>query len=146
MDADQLAVERLYRTLKGEGNDRILPLVMNLADPSLGLGWSACERKNLADRGRPTLILALALIHHMVIGANVPLAEFVAWLADLGGNLIIEFVTKDDAMVQQLLGNKDDIYTDYEKGTFERALGRNYRIERRDELRSGTRTLYYAMR
>ena len=39
VDADQGPVELLYRDLRDEGNEQILPLTMNLADPSPGLGW-----------------------------------------------------------------------------------------------------------
>ena len=57
---------------------------MNLADPSPGLGWRGLERKSLPDRGKPDLVLALALVHHVAISANVPVKEFVDWLASLG--------------------------------------------------------------
>ena len=65
VDADQGPIELLYRSLRDEGDKKILTLTMNLADPSPGLGWRGVERKALADRGKPDLVLALALIHHM---------------------------------------------------------------------------------
>ncbi len=144
MDSDHLAVERLYRSLKTEQNESILPLLMNLGDPSPNRGWRGLERKALVQRGRPDLTLCLALIHHMVISANVPLAEFVQWLADLGGDLVIEFVTKDDPMVKQLLLNKEDQYGEYETGFFERCLAESFDIRRRQRLESGSRVLYFA--
>ena len=149
MDGDQLAIDRLYLSLKQsqERSDRnILPLVNNLVDPSPRLGWRGLERKSLEDRGRPDLTLALALIHHLVIGANVPLAELVAWLAELGPRLVIEFVGKEDAMVRKLLLNKVDHYADYDQGFFEQQLRRHFRLEERLELQSGTRTLYSCVR
>ncbi len=143
-DADHLAVERLYRALKEEGETQILPLVMNLADPSPNLGWRGLERKDLTTRGRPDLVMALALIHHMVISANIPMRDFVDWLADLGTDLIIEFVSKDDPMVHALLKNKEDNYFDYEIDYFENCLAQGFEIARRESLGSQTRTLYYA--
>ena len=144
MDADHLAVERLYQSLKAEGNTKILPLVNNLADSSPGLGWRGKERVPLPARGKPQLTLCLALIHHLVLGANIPLAELIEWLAGLGTNLIIEFVDRGDPMVQALLRNKPDIFTDYQPEKFEQLLGNSFRIERREALVSGTRTLFYA--
>jgi ribosomal protein L11 methylase PrmA len=144
MDADHLAVERLYQSLKTEGNKTILPLVNNLADSSPGLGWRGKERVPLPARGRPQLTLCLALIHHLVLGANIPLSELIEWLAALGTNLIIEFVDRKDPMVQALLRNKPDIFTDYQPENFERLLAASFQIERREPLESGTRTLYYA--
>ncbi|HEY2253179.1 MAG TPA: hypothetical protein VGH74_19030, partial [Planctomycetaceae bacterium] len=88
MDADHLAVERLYQSLRrgpsAPGNNVILPLVMNFVDPSPNLGWRGQERRDLAERGRPDLTLCLALIHHLVIGAGIPLRELLEWLAALG--------------------------------------------------------------
>src|SRR3954468_1471043 len=65
VDADQGPVELLYRTLRDEGEETILPLTMNLADPSPGLGWRGLERKAMPERERPDLVLALALVHHV---------------------------------------------------------------------------------
>jgi hypothetical protein len=145
VDADQGPVELLYRDLKTEGNDRILPLTMNLADPSPGLGWRGLERKAMPDRGKPDLVLALALIHHVAISANVPVKEFVDWLASLGSALVIEFPTREDPMVKQLLAPKrDGLHPDYELDFFERTLKDAFELERSERLQSGTRVLYYA--
>jgi len=146
LDADHLAVERLYQELRRDGETRILPLVGNVVDPSTGLGWRGRERQGLEDRGRPDLVLALALIHHLVIGANVPLDELVDWWASLGGDLVVEFVAREDPMVKKLLLNKEDRYADYDRDRLERALGRHWALERRLDLASGTRTLYHARR
>ncbi len=144
MDADHLAVDKLYRALKAERVPNILPLVVNVTDPSPNLGWRNLERKRINERGRPDLVLALALIHHVVIGGNIPLAEFVQWLRDLGGELVIEFVTRQDPMVATLLRNKDDHYTDYTEESFERELSARFKIARRQPLGSGTRIMYHA--
>src|SRR5262249_47141965 len=114
MDSDHLAIERFYRALKVEGRSSILPLLGNVADSSPNLGWKGTERKGLIERGKPDLVLCLALIHHLVIGANIPLAELIDWLSQLGSDLVIEFVTKEDPMVKSLLRNKPDNYADYE--------------------------------
>jgi SAM-dependent methyltransferase len=143
MDSDHLAIERLYQALKAERAGRILPLVVDLVDASPGLGWRGRERTPLPARGRPDLTLCLALVHHVVISANVPLAEFVDWLADLGGDLVIEFVTRLDPMVDRLLQNKTDHYHDYDVVPFERALARRFEVGRRETLASGTRILYH---
>jgi SAM-dependent methyltransferase len=145
IDADQGPVELLYRDLRAEDDERILPLTMNLADPSPGLGWRGAERRPLPDRGRPDLVLALALVHHVAIGANVPVAEVVDWLAGLGAELVIEFPTREDPMVGQLLAPKrEGLHPDYELGFFERCLGEAFEIERSQRLESGTRVLYHA--
>lgn len=144
MDADHLAIEYLYQELKKEGNSTIVPLVSNIADPSPNLGWRGLERKSLSERGKPCLTLCLALIHHVVISANIPLREFIQWLSLVTGSLVIEFVTKDDPMVKKLLRNKVDNYTDYELPYFEESMNEFFEVATREELKSGSRILYHA--
>jgi hypothetical protein len=145
IDADQGPVELLYRDLRAEGDERILTLAMNLADPSPGLGWRGLERRALPDRGKPELVLALALIHHVAITANVPVREFVDWLASLGSALVIEFPTREDPMVRKLLtAKREGLHPDYELDYFERTLAEAFEVERSERLESGTRVLYFA--
>ena len=125
VDADAAVVEALYRELRAEGSGTILPLVGNLADPSPGLGWRGEERRPLVDRGRPELTLALALVHHVALTSNVPVRDFLDWLAGLGTELVIEFPTREDPMVKRLLARKGPgANPDYDTETFERALER----------------------
>jgi SAM-dependent methyltransferase len=145
VDADDGPVELLYRDLRGEGDEKILTLTMNLADPSPALGWRGLERKTMAERGKPDLVLALALIHHVAISANVPVREFLDWLASLGTALVIEFPTREDPMVQKLLAPKrEGLHPDYELEFFESALNEMFEVERSERLESGTRVLYFA--
>lgn len=146
MDGDAGAVERLYQEQKQRPDSRkILPLAVNLADPSPNQGWRGIERRSLPDRGRPDLVLALALIHHLVISANIPLREVIASLAELGAALVIEFVGRDDEMVQRLLANKDDQYGDYEQATFEALLKERFDIAAEQPLKGGKRMIYLAL-
>jgi len=135
----------VYRALREEGATTILPLVENVADPSPGLGWRGLERKPLADRGLPDLTLCLALIHHVAITHNIPVADFLGWLASLGTHLVIEFVTPEDPMAARLLAAKRaGTHPDYTTEFFERALDETFDVERRESLADGTRLLYYA--
>ena len=145
VDADQGPVELLYRDLRDEGNEKILTLTMNLADPSPGLGWRGLERRAMPDRGKPDLVLALALVHHVAISANVPVKEFIDWLASLGSALVIEFPTREDPMVKKLLAPKrEGLHPDYELDYFERTLNEAFEVDRSERLESGTRVLYFA--
>jgi hypothetical protein len=144
MDSDAGSVNRLYVGLRKAGHINILPLLMNVANPSPSQGWASRERTSLIERGKPQLTLALALVHHLVISANVPLTALLEWLSQVTAELVIEFITKEDVMVQRLLLNKDDTYTDYNREAFERYLQQYFRIKSRAELPGGTRFLYHA--
>ena len=143
IDGDEVAIERLYRELREAGDERILPLALDLVDSSPGLGWRGAERPRLEERGRPDLILALALVHHLTIGGNVPVADVVDWLAGLGTRLVVEFPTREDPMVERLLARKrPGAHPDYELEGFERELEGRLEVERRE--RQGTRVMYEA--
>jgi SAM-dependent methyltransferase len=145
VDGDERVVGELYCALRAEGSKTILPLVVDLADASPARGWRGAERRRLEERGRPDLVLCLALVHHLAIGRNVPFAELVGWLRSLGGRLVIEFADRDDPMVERLLAAKrTEVHEGYGREEFERALRDGFAIERSEELGSGTRTLYLA--
>ena len=145
MDGDWMAIERFYEREKAHDASRtILPLVIDLADASPNQGWRGAERKGLSERGRPELTLCLALIHHVVITANIPLAEFLDWLADLGTSVVVEFVGRDDEMVQALLANREDQYEDYHPDVFRALLAERFDIEADQPLKGGKRHIYFA--
>jgi len=93
-DIDPVAVEKNYLQARESKDDNLLPLLIDLANPSPALGWDHEERASLADRGPADAVVALALIHHLAIGNNVPLERIAAFLARLGSHLIIEWVPK----------------------------------------------------
>ena len=144
VDADHVVVDRLYRALKGEGCTNILPLVSDFANPSPGLGWRCRERRPLAERGAPELILCLALMHHLVIGRRVPLAELIEWLAGFGAELVIEFVDREDPMVRHLLRHREDQDFEYSPAAMDATLAKHFRTVTKAPLESGTRILYHA--
>lgn len=143
LDADHVVIEGLYRALRNEDRTNILPLVADVTDPSPGLGWRGQERRPLADRGAPDLLLCLALVHHVVIGRNVPLSDFIAWLAEFDADVILEFVDHGDPMVERLLRNRRGQAIDYSREAAEAALESRFRVVARAPLESGTRTVYH---
>ena len=145
VDYDDVTVDAMYSSFRADGITNILPIVMNLVDPSPARGWRNTERRAFTDRGRPDLVLALALVHHLALAANVPLAQVVEWFADLGGTLVVEFVEPHDPMADRLLGNKAaGLFPDYRIEEFERLLGERYQVTSHLRLPSGGLTLYVA--
>ena len=103
------------------------------------------ERKHLKSAEQPDLVSALALVHHMVIGAHVPLSEWMDWLTGMSSEAIVEFVAKDDPQAERLLRNKDDQCGDYSRERFEQLLSARMSIVQKQSLGSGTRMLYHAV-
>ncbi|MHC4714977.1 MAG: class I SAM-dependent methyltransferase [Planctomycetota bacterium] len=141
-DIDPVAVERNYLDRRKEGSPKITPLTLDLTNPSPSLGWHLTERDSLVARGPADAVLALALVHHLAISNNVPLAMIADFLADIGKWLVIEWVPKSDSQVKRLLATREDIFTDYTREAFERALERRFEILRGERLKESERTLY----
>jgi hypothetical protein len=121
-DVDPAAVERNYRRVRADDERGILPLLLDFTNPSPAQGWAHTERLSLEERGPADLVLALALVHHLAIGANVPLPRVAEFFARLGEWLVIEFVPKGDPQVQRLLRHRPDIFPDYTREGFEAAV------------------------
>jgi hypothetical protein len=141
-DVDPAAVERNYRRVRQENETRILPLLLDLTNPSPGQGWAGRERLSLEERGPADAILALALIHHLAIGHNLPLVRIAQYLSRLGRVLIIEFVPKSDSQVRRLLLSRPDIFPEYTKEGFETAFSRYYQIQSVARIEDSERWLY----
>lgn len=126
-DYDHAALDQAYRRFKGSGQS-FLPLWLDAANPSPSQGWAQGERQGLAERAQADALIALALIHHIVIGRNVPLEMALSWLVSLAPTGVIEFPPKSDPMVARLLSSRDDIFPDYGEEAFLSHLGRHARI------------------
>ncbi len=142
LDIDPSAVEKNYLDCKKSGERNMLPLVMDLTNPSPGIGWANEERDGFAQRGPADVALALALVHHLAISNNVPLPDLVDFLAQLGKWLIVEFVPKEDSQVQRLLLTREDIFPHYNREDFERALSERYHVRETHDIEGTRRTLY----
>ena len=141
-DADYGAVESHYRICRAAGEPTTLPLVLDLTNPSPALGWAHDERLAWAQRGPVDVVMALALLHHLAIGNNVPLPQIAALLHRLGARLIIEFVPKGDSQVQRLLASREDVFGNYSQVAFEHAFERHFRIQQAIPIRDSQRVLY----
>jgi hypothetical protein len=145
-DGEDLVLDGLYRTLAREGEERVLPAYLDLADPSPGMGWRGRERAGFFDRARPDAVLALALLHHPAITGNVPLAELVDWLHGLGGSWWWSSSTRPTRWLNACLPTSRRACTgDYRREVFEQLLEARFDIVERKQLPSGTRTLYQAI-
>jgi hypothetical protein len=141
-DIDPAAVEQNYRTVKTKKEQNILPLVLDLTNPSPALGWDNAERDSFGERGPADMVLALAVIHHLAISNNVPLAQLANFFAVHCKWLVIEFVPKSDSQVQRLLASREDIFPDYAREGFEAAFSVRFTIHKSVPVRDSERTLY----
>lgn len=140
-DLDGGAVEKAYNHLRGQDLP-ILPLVMDLTNPSPGIGWENTERSGWLERGPADAILALALVHHLALGHNLPFNKIFSLLRRLGRWLIIEFIPSHDSQAQSLLRHRPPIFSHYHQEGFERSAGDYFRVVERHPLPDSQRLLY----
>jgi ribosomal protein L11 methylase PrmA len=141
-DVDPAAAERHYRSLVRDGRTDTTPLVMDLADPSPSLGWAERERAGLLERANADLILALALVHHLAIGRNVPLPMVFDLFARLAHEGVVEWVPREDPMVQRMLSGRVDIFDRYTEEGFREALAGRFDVVERSPIEGSRRVLY----
>lgn len=142
-DIDPACVELNYLDCKKSGETNVLPLLLDLTNPSPSIGWENAERSSLLERAPAQTVLALALAHHLAISNNLPLESIASFFSKLcSKSLIVEFVPKDDSQVQRLLANREDIFTDYTQNAFEREFSRYFTIQSSVKISDSKRTLY----
>jgi hypothetical protein len=141
-DIDPACVEMNYLRIRREKEENLLPLLLDLTNPSPGAGWENKERMTLLERGPADAVLALALLHHLAIGNNLPLDKAARFFARTGRHLLLEFVPKSDSQVKRLLVTREDVFDAYTQEGFERAFGEVFTIKRRVPLSGSERALY----
>jgi hypothetical protein len=145
-DIDPAAVELNYQQVKENNEQNLLPLVLDLTNPSPSIGWQNQERESFLQRGPADVVLALALVHHLAISNNVPLDRVAEFFSGCGDWLIIEFVPKTDTQVQKLLRSRVDIFSEYTRTGFETAFGHWFTIQSSSGIRDSDRYIYLMKR
>jgi predicted nicotinamide N-methyase len=141
-DVDPACVDIMYRERVKKSGEDLLPLVIDLTNPSPALGWAHGERDSLADRGPADVVMALALVHHLAIANNVPLPMVAGFFSRLCRSLIVEFVPKSDPQVKRLLRSREDVFDRYTQADFEADFAGYFEIETQERVSDSDRVVY----
>ena len=142
-DIDPACVEINYQKCRADGTTNILPLLLDLTNPSPAIGWQNMERMSLLGRGPADLVMALALIHHLAISNNLPFYKIAEFFSRICKTLIIEFVPKTDSQVQRLLSSRQDIFHMYLQEQFESQFSCYFRIIKSHAINDMERIVYF---
>ena len=145
MDADSQAVERLYRTIRGQRSG-LSALVLDVANPSPAVGWNLEERRSIFERADADVAMALALIHHLAFGHNLPFELIAAFFARLAPRLILEWVPKEDPMSGRLLAAREDVFQHYSLENLRSAFVRWFAIEEERPIADSARLMFLMRR
>jgi len=141
-DIDPLAVEKNYLESLKNNEQNLLPLILDLTNPSSNIGWNNDERISFLQRGPADLVFALALVHHLAISNNVPLYKIAEFFSTISKFLIIEFIPKSDSQVKRLLTTREDIFKNYDEQNFEKEFSKFFKITSSQKLVESERTIY----
>lgn len=145
-DMDPACVTKNYLINRKEEKTNILPLLLDILNPSPSLGWRGTERLSVFSRNSPDMIMALAIIHHLAISANIPLESIASHFASIAKYLIIEFVPKEDDKVKLLLLNREGIFPNYTQTKFETVFAEYFKIEQKIPSDCNNRVFYLMMK
>lgn len=144
IDYDKVVIGDLWRNARNEQLD-ILPLVVNIARPTPGVGWKNAECTSFLDRarGRFDAVLMLAVIHHMLVTEGIPLPEIIDLASQLTTDLlVIEYVAPADSMFRKLARGRDHLYTWLTREVFEQECRQRFEIVECLPLNDINRILY----
>lgn len=146
LSENPMNIERLYQHCQTNQVGNVLPLQMNLVNPSAAVGWELEERQSLFERGECDLALAFSLLPCLCISSNIPMDYAARFFSRISKRAVIEFVPKSDPLVQLLLSSREDIFTNYDRKTFESSFAQHFRINRIEQITNSGRMLYYMER
>ena len=110
IDSDHDSVDLLYQHARQEQAD-VLPLWVDIANPTPAVGFRNRERKCFMERVNGEAVFALALIHHLLVTSRIPLEAICKLFHDLTTRYaVVEFIEREDEMFQSLLALREDIY------------------------------------
>jgi len=139
LDSDSAALEKLWRTAS-EQNKPITALVADIARPTPAAGWRNREHLSLLDRliGGFDLVLMLAVVHHLILRHQLPLAHIAGLCAGLTRRwLLLEWVPPSDPMFQEWLRGRDDLYGHLTEDDLTRAFAPYFAVVDRAQLGNG---------
>lgn len=144
IDTDDAALGNLWKEASREGLS-ILPLNVDIARPSPGMGWNNSEHRPFLERaeGHFDLVLMLAIVHHLIVQERIPLEHIAALASRLTTDLlIVEFISPKDPMFRKIARGRDELYEHICEEYFEKAFGEFFSIQNKVKIADSSRTLY----
>ena len=140
-DFDSNAIDIAFKRSRAQQLP-FLPLHLDAANPSPNQGWMQTERQGFKERAKADAVIALAFIHHLAIGKNIPLNQAIQWITDIAPSGLIEFVPKDDETVCHMLSLREDIFIDYTEENFIKILSQKNKILRKTQVSLSGRKIF----
>ncbi|MCA0402997.1 MAG: class I SAM-dependent methyltransferase [Proteobacteria bacterium] len=147
-DIDPIAVDQNYIINKQNNINSIVPLIIDLTNPSPAIGFANRERNSFFERiveKKLDCILALALIHHLCLSNNCTFSMVLNYFKQMANFLIIEFIPAEDSWAKELLDRKREfkyLFDFYNQNAFEKSCTEFFEIIKKEQLAGSLRTIY----
>ncbi|MFH1459328.1 MAG: class I SAM-dependent methyltransferase [Candidatus Omnitrophota bacterium] len=142
LDKNESCIEKNYHQCQNANLKNILPLVVDIANPSPSLGWANQERDSLVKRGPADMVFVLGLMHHLRITDNICFENLAKFFSQICKWLIIEFIPKNDSQVEKMLKDRKDIFDDYYQSQFENVFQRYFELQKCKDITQSLRKIY----
>jgi SAM-dependent methyltransferase len=148
IDTDMQTIDHLCRRLEGTGKN-ILPLCVDVARPTPAVGWLNRENASFLDRcrGNFDMVMMLAVVHHLLVGSQIPLSHIAALCGDLTTRgLIIEWVPPTDPKFREITRGRDSLYAELTEAGFRSAFEKHFLPVRQTALTNGRILFHFEKR
>lgn len=145
-DANPLAVEHNYLTAKKNKEKNVMPILLDLTNPSPAIGWANKEFESFSKRIFTDTVIAMDLIHHLSITHSLPFEDSADFFAQSGKSLLVEFIPKTNPITQELIACKKDSFVNYTCECFEQAYSKYFDIKDARSIPNCGSTIYLMTR
>ena len=142
IDNDMNALQDMSKSLKKSQINNILPLYVDLTNPTPSVGWKNTERLSFLARSTYDLVLVLAVIHHLVVGNNLSFRNVARMLSDMSTYVLVEFVPQTDEMVKKMMQSRERLFTQYSQEAFEAEFSEYFHLVNQFTLSESDRRLF----
>lgn len=143
-DQDAGVIGALYERARNAGLS-VLPIIQDLGRPTPPHGWRNREYASFLDRARGQfdLVLALAVLHHILVTDGAPLADALDLFAELTTeHVLLEYVDPKDNHFRALLRGRETIHEYLTRERFEAQVAERFSVARVAEVKAGLRWIY----
>ena len=143
LEYDDICVDAIDKAIVSSKKNNIYCLRMDLAETTPNMGVLEKEYSSIYTRAKSSMVMGLALIHHLFISNQLSFYKIAQILDGFSKqHVIVEFIPFEDEKVQFLIKDKQRDYSDYTEEAFKEAIERFFEIKERKQIEESERILY----
>ena len=135
LDYEVVAIDREHDCIDAIAKrpNGVLPLVVDITNPTPAIGWANMERASFVNRVSPDVVMALAVIHHICITNNVPLELVAQQFSNMTKKYaIVEFVSPLDDNSKRMATNH--VFPEYNEPLYRAEFWKYFELVKEEKL------------